>query len=104
MFLPWTTMQEVYRHTHTQSSTLSDWLSPYTHFLPLITIKLVTLVFMQNKHTRAELRMACLFIVVMLTKEPSITRAYVQPDLCWWRWRLGSFSGRNISRLVPQAI
>lgn len=90
MCLPWTAIQEVYRHTlhthtHTQSSTLYDWLSPYTHFLPLITIKLVTLVFMQNKHTRAELRMACLFIVVMLTKEPSITRAYVQPDLCWWR-------------------
>lgn len=58
--------------THTQSFTLYDWLSSYTNFLPLITIKIVTLVFMQHKHTRAELRMARLFIVVVLTKGPSI--------------------------------
>lgn len=69
-------------HTHTHTLvTLSDWLSPSTNFLPLITIKLVTLVSMRNKHTRAGLRMARLFIVAALTKEPPITRAYGQPDL-----------------------
>lgn len=40
--------------THTESFTAYDWLRPYTSFLPLITIKIVTLVFMQHKHTRAE--------------------------------------------------
>ena len=83
-----------YADPHTHSHTLiHDWLGPYTNSLPLITIKIVTLVFMQHKHTRAELRMARLFIVVLLTKGPSMMGAYVQPDLCRWRWRL-----RNISR------
>lgn len=57
-----------YTQTHSHSRSLFDWLSLYTNFLPLITIKIVTLVFMQHKHTRAELRMARLFIVVVLTK------------------------------------
>ncbi len=74
---------QTHTHQHTKF-TLYDWLSPPI-FLPLITIKIVTLLFMQHKHTRAELRMARLFIVVMLTKGPSITEAYVQPDLCRWR-------------------
>lgn len=77
-------------HTHTQSFTAYDWLRPYTNFLPLITIKIVTLVFMQHKRTRAELRMARLFIVVLMTKGPSITGAYVEPDLCQWWQRLVS--------------
>lgn len=38
------------RDTHTPF-TPSDWLSLYTNVLPLITIKLVTLVSMRNKHT-----------------------------------------------------
>lgn len=63
------------RHTSAQSFTAYDWLRPYTNFLPLITIKIVTLVFMQHKHTGAGLRMAHLFIVVVITKGPSMTGA-----------------------------
>lgn len=59
--------------TNTHSIILRDWLSAYARFPPLITIKVVTLVFRQNTKSRGELRMACLFIVVALTKEAPTT-------------------------------
>lgn len=42
--------------------------------------------------------MAHLFIVVLMTKGPSITGPYVQPDLWQWRQASVSFCGQNTVR------
>lgn len=79
---------------HTQQFVqVHNWLSPDTNFPPLITIKIVTLVFMHHKHTHTELRMARLFVVVVLTKVLWMEEDYVQLDLWAGRSRSSPATG-----------